>query len=246
MDLALDPADWPVLAVLMVGTAAFVLMRYRLTADRCAAWTPGFGPAVGVSAHAGGVVLRRLLSGALLGGSVLLAEAVAALAPSVPAFPTFAGVGAGLALPPLLPALAWAGAPLLLLAPLLWRAGGSDKVRASHPEIRDVPLSPRMRALSLGSWVVYLAGYEYLFRGGLLFTLAAALGPWPAIVASTALYSLAHLHKPSMGEALGSLPLGLVFGAMALATGSFLPAVAVHVGIAWTTEISAARRESPA
>ena len=73
----------------------------------------------------------------------------------------------------------------------------------------------------------------------LLFTLAGAWGAWPALAVTAALYALAHLHKPMMGETLGSLPMGFLFGAMCLATGSFVPAFLLHLAIAGTTETSA-------
>ncbi len=227
------PDSLPVMGVVCGAALLFTIVRYAFTAEAWARRLPGVAGALGVPPQAGGVILRRLCAGLWLGGGMLACEALAG-----------ATVGRGLAAPGTA-ALPWVGGALAVLAPLLWRSGGTAAVRASQPEIRDVRWTGRLRALSLGRWLIYLAGYEYLFRGGLLFTLAQDLGGWPAIAISAALYTLAHLHKPMMGETLGSLPMGLLLGAMSLATGSFAPAWAVHVGIAWTTELSAARPPRP-
>ncbi|MCO4774249.1 MAG: CPBP family intramembrane metalloprotease [Deltaproteobacteria bacterium] len=225
--LAWDPEALPVVGVLIGCTALFVVLRYRMGVTAWARWVPGTSARLKVSTGAAGVLLRRLMAGLWLGGGALLVETASG-----------ADVGVGLALPPLLAGAAWVGWPMLVLVPLLWRSGQGEALRAVQPEIRDAVWTPRLRVLSMAAWVIYLAGYEYLFRGAMLFTLEDAFGAWPAIATTSSIYCLAHLHKPMFGETMGSLFMGILLGAMALATGSFLPAMALHVAIAWTTELS--------
>ena len=63
--------------------------------------------------------------------------------------------------------------------------------------------------LNLLGWAIYLFGYEFLFRGILLFPLAETVGVWPAIAVNIALYSATHIPK-GLDETLGAIPLGLV------------------------------------
>lgn len=229
-ELAWDPEALPVVGVLVGCTALFVVLRYRITPTSFATWMPKVSDRLGVSTQAAGVLLKRWIGGTWLLVGALLVEAASG-----------AEVGRGLTLPPALPTAAWVGWPMLVLVPLLWVQSRGAEIRAIQPEIRGGNWTGRLRALSMSAWVVFLIGYEYLFRGALLFALEDGLGVWPALAVSSALYSLAHLHKPMLGETMGSLPMGFLFGAMALATGSFVPAMALHVAIVWTVELGASR-----
>lgn len=62
------------------------------------------------------------------------------------------------------------------------------------------------------------------------------VGLWPGIAITTALYVLAHLPKPSAGETLACMPMGVVFALVALAAGSAWPAALLHLAIALTSE----------
>jgi membrane protease YdiL (CAAX protease family) len=230
VELTWDPNALPVVGVVCATTCLFAVLRYLMSAPSMANRFPGAADFLDVPSQAAGVLVRRCVAGCWLGGGTLAAEWLFG-----------AEVGRGLSLPPLVPGLLWVLAPMLVIGPILWRSGKLEFVREEQPEIRDVQWTPRMRLLSMGAWVIFLTGYEYLFRGGLLFTLEADLGVWAALAVSSALYALAHLHKPLVGETLSAVPIGFLFGAMTLSTGSFLPAVALHCCIAFVTELSASR-----
>jgi len=85
-------------------------------------------------------------------------------------------------------------------------------------------------------WIIYIGGYEFSFRGFLLFSLYKTWGSVPAIVISTAIYSLTHTNK-GIGETAGSLIIGFVFGSIALSSRSFIPSFLTHVLIALTIDI---------
>lgn len=100
-----------------------------------------------------------------------------------------------------------------------------------YPQLREPgrwswPLFARS---ALGT-VVYLVGYELMFRGVLLHGLLS-LGTANAVAAMLALYLLVHLPKP-FSETAGSAPMGLVFAWMSLSTGSFLGPAIAHILIA--------------
>jgi membrane protease YdiL (CAAX protease family) len=133
----------------------------------------------------------------------------------------------------------------LLIIPLLMAAVRLPEMRHFYPEIWPrLPARWQARhrvAAVAGGWLVYLLGYEALFRGLLLPGLVAAIGIWPGIAVATGLYVLAHLDRPS-AETLASIPTGFVFALLTLATGSFLAALLLHWIIATTNELAAAAR----
>lgn len=114
------------------------------------------------------------------------------------------------------------------------------KLQALYPEIRAARWSRALAAASLGSWAVYLLGYELLFRGLLTHGLVASLGAWPGLAAMTGLYVLAHLRKGA-AETLVCIPMGMLFGAMSLQCDSFVAPWLLHVALASISEVVAAR-----
>jgi membrane protease YdiL (CAAX protease family) len=133
----------------------------------------------------------------------------------------------------------------LLAMPLLIAAVRLPEMRQFYPEIwPQLPASWRTRhrvAAVAGGWLVYLLGYEALFRGLLLPVLVAAIGIWPGMAVATGLYVLAHLDRPS-AETLASIPTGFAFALLTLTTGSFLAALLLHWIIATANELAAAAR----
>lgn len=88
------------------------------------------------------------------------------------------------------------------------------------------------------SWVIYLIGYEFLFRGVLLFPLYEKFGFWPSIVINVSLYSTTHIPK-GLTETIGAIPLGFILCILTIQTESVLIAVVVHVLMAWSNSLSA-------
>ncbi|MBL4845672.1 MAG: CPBP family intramembrane metalloprotease [Planctomycetes bacterium] len=137
------------------------------------------------------------------------------------------GLGAGLA---------------LLLLPILWLAAGGKAHRAHYPQIRAARWTPGLTALEAGSWAVYLIAYEWCFRGLLICGLAEAIGLWPALLAGTALYVLAHLGK-GLGECLACVPMGLLFGVLAWGSRSLWPPILLHLCLALAGNLFAVARD---
>jgi len=74
---------------------------------------------------------------------------------------------------------------------------------------------------------VDLFGWEFMWRGFMLFGLAAVLGPGPAIFLSAVPFAFMHLNKPEL-EALTTLFGGAAFGFIAWQSGSFLYPFLIH------------------
>ncbi len=107
-----------------------------------------------------------------------------------------------------------------------------------YPQIRAKIWTPQMAIVNAAGWVFYLLAYEFLFRGILLFPLAAHLGVWPAIAVNLALYATTHIPK-GLRETLGALPLGLVLCLLTLTSGTIWIAFFVHLAMALTNSFAA-------
>ena len=119
----------------------------------------------------------------------------------------------------------------LLLAGINYFASRSPKNLEEFPQIRDKTWTGKTVFHNILSWVVYLIGYEFLFRGLLLFPLVPILGFWPAVVIGTVLYSLSHYPK-SFREAIGAIPFGILLAFLTWETQSVWPAIFIHICLA--------------
>ena len=106
---------------------------------------------------------------------------------------------------------------------------------AMYPQIRSQQWTPGLLALSGLSWVVFLLGYEFLFRGFLLFASLAVMDVWPAIALNCALYALAHLYKGSR-ETFGAIPIGILLCYLTILSGNIWTAVGIHSVMALSNE----------
>ncbi|MBK9192634.1 MAG: CPBP family intramembrane metalloprotease [Crocinitomicaceae bacterium] len=129
--------------------------------------------------------------------------------------------------------LVWICALSLIVVPLAFFSAKNPKNWVNYPQIRARFWSNKMLIMNGVGWFVYLFGYEFLFRGVLLFPLVEDIGIWPAIAVNIAMYSATHIPK-GLDETLGAIPLGLVLCLLTLASGTIWIAFLVHVAMAWT------------
>lgn len=125
--------------------------------------------------------------------------------------------------------------PLLIL-PLAWFAAQLPEVRAEYPLAKSLfSRGPLFWQYSLAYIVFYYITWEFYFRGFLLFGLAKAYGPAAAILIQTISSCLVHLGKPE-GETLGSIVAGILFGLLALRTGSIWYGWLIHLSLGVLTD----------
>jgi membrane protease YdiL (CAAX protease family) len=86
-----------------------------------------------------------------------------------------------------------------------------------------------------------LFGWEFMWRGFVLFGLAAVLGPGPAIWLQAVPFAFMHLGKPEV-EALSTIFGGAALGFVAWQSGSFLYPFLIHWFIASFTMLVASGR----
>jgi membrane protease YdiL (CAAX protease family) len=116
-------------------------------------------------------------------------------------------------------------APFLLAASFL--AARLPAYRVEYPYWRGAGASALRFAAHALLYLVYYAGYEAYFRGFLQFGLRRRLGDLDAVLVQTLATTLVHIGKP-VGEIMGAIPAGLVWGAVAFRTRSIWPIVLVH------------------
>lgn len=127
-----------------------------------------------------------------------------------------------------------AGLPLAVL---------SGMIGARNPEmIKFYPLSKEATAnvrtfiaYEISYLLLYYLPWEFLYRGILLFPLVPALGPLPAIAVQTMISTLYHLGHPEM-EIYAAAAAGLLFGGIAIVTGSFLYTFVLHAAAGISTD----------
>jgi membrane protease YdiL (CAAX protease family) len=132
----------------------------------------------------------------------------------------------------------WSSGLMILIIPLTFLSSGKPANLINYPQIRARLWTRKITVMNIVSWIVYLFGYELLFRGILLFPLAGEFGVWPAIAINTAFYSITHIPK-GLNETIGALILGLVLCILTLISGTIWIAFFTHVALALTNSFTA-------
>jgi len=109
---------------------------------------------------------------------------------------------------------------------------------AFYPQVRKTNWDFKRFLINTSSWIVYLAAYEFAFRGWLFFTCLDAFGYLPAVMINCAIYSISHIPK-GFGEAFGAFFMGILFCIIAKQTGSFLIPFVLHLVLAVGNDLKA-------
>jgi membrane protease YdiL (CAAX protease family) len=104
-----------------------------------------------------------------------------------------------------------------------------------YPQIRAKIWTPVMVLISSASWLVFLVGYEFMFRGVLLYASLGLMDPLAAISLNCALYAFAHFYKGPV-ETFGAIPVGIILCYLTLITGNIWSAVVLHSLMALSNE----------
>ncbi len=84
--------------------------------------------------------------------------------------------------------------------------------------------------LNTAGWTIYLSGYEFLFRGILLFECFKSFGFWPAIAINATLYSALHMVY-GKDQTFGALIFGIIACYFTLSRGTILIPIIMHVAL---------------
>ncbi len=130
-----------------------------------------------------------------------------------------------------------------LIIPLVSLSAKKPENLINYPQIRAREWDRKMVIGNLAAWAFYLLGYEFLFRGLLLFPLVEKIGLWPTIAINIGLYAGTHIPK-GLSETIGAIPLSIVLCLLSVQTGTIWIAFFVHLAIAWTNT-SVALKHNP-
>lgn len=119
--------------------------------------------------------------------------------------------------------LVWVGGSFLVALPLLYWAASSESMVSYYGASQRAPAEVVLVA------GLDLVGWEFFFRGFLLFTLARLVGP-NAILLQAVPFALAHLGKPQV-ETLTTIFGGAYFGWIGWRTRSFLYPFLLHYAV---------------
>ncbi len=127
-------------------------------------------------------------------------------------------------------------APIIGIA-LLYPASQTAEFQAFYPFARSAANSWTQFVIhELMRIVLFYTAWEFFFRGFILFGLKDHFGAWTAICIQVIPQCLWHIGMPT-GELLSSIAGGILFGAMALRTGSILWPWLLHCFIGVCTDV---------
>ena len=107
-----------------------------------------------------------------------------------------------------------------------------------YPQVRQQKWDRKRIILNSVFWILYLAAYEFAFRGFLLFPMILEYGFIMAVIINSSIYALAHIYK-GPGEAFGAFFLGILLCIIAVETNSFVIPFVVHVILAIGNDMAA-------
>lgn len=126
--------------------------------------------------------------------------------------------------------------PFIVL-PIIYLASDMPELRSEYPLAKTL--------LQDHSWILtyelsyiffYYIAWEFFFRGFLLFGLLPKFGAMNAVLIQTISSCLIHIGKPE-GEIIGSILVGIIFGAIALRTRSIWYVFIIHAAIGVMTDL---------
>ncbi len=110
--------------------------------------------------------------------------------------------------------------------------------------MRTYPLyKPACQSLALFlkfelAMMIYMFGWEFLFRGYYLFSIKKEVSATAAIIIQMLPFAFLHIGKPEL-EAYGSVLAGIALGILAIRANSFLPCAILHFSASLTMDIVA-------
>lgn len=121
--------------------------------------------------------------------------------------------------------------------PVLIVASRTSSFQETYPLLDALESAPRLVGWYEVSYFVYWIGWEFFFRGFLLFGLERRFGDHAVLLAAIP-FVIMHFGKPVL-ESIGAFGGACVLGLVALRTRSMLAGVLLHFGVALTMDLLA-------
>jgi membrane protease YdiL (CAAX protease family) len=111
-----------------------------------------------------------------------------------------------------------------------------------YPQFKVNQWTLSHKFITYATWILYVAAYEFMFRGVLLFGTVEEIGYYPAIILNVFLYAFVHIPKGGK-EVLGCVLMGPILCILALKTHSIVIPIIVHVVLCLSNEFFSIRAE---
>jgi len=125
---------------------------------------------------------------------------------------------------------------MALVLPFLFLGTQMPDMQATYPHVKSIIHKGKYFLILEFFYAFYYIGWEFFFRGYMLFSLREKLGDLNAILIQTMASSLMHIGKPG-GEFVGSIVVGILFGYLVLRARSIWYPFLIHLFIGIATDV---------
>lgn len=126
------------------------------------------------------------------------------------------------------------GIPVVFLVAYL--GAGSPQMQAEYPLAKSAMGHVNLFFIIEIFYLIYYVGWEFLFRGFMLFGLEKRFGALAAILIQTIPSAIVHIGKPA-SESFAAILAGIVFGYLAIRTRSILYPLILHAVVGLGTDV---------
>jgi uncharacterized protein len=124
----------------------------------------------------------------------------------------------------------------LVMLPVLWIASASPAFQAVYPHSHIVRGDWTLFLIYEAAFILYFIGWEFIWRGYMLFGLLPHTGATVAVLAQMIPFVILHYGKP-VPETIGAIAAGIALGALSVRVRSFWYAVLIHWSVMLTIDL---------
>lgn len=124
----------------------------------------------------------------------------------------------------------------LIMLPIVWVASASAEFQSVYPHAQLTKADWNLLLIYELGLLVYFIGWEFIWRGYMLFGLKDYTGPAIAVLIQMIPFVVMHYGKP-LPETLGSVIAAIALGALALRVRSFWYCVVIHWTVMFTIDV---------
>jgi len=129
---------------------------------------------------------------------------------------------------------------LIVMMPIVWLVSGTSDFAMTYPQCPMVRESWRLFALFSMSYIVYMIGWEFIWRGYMLFGLKTKFGYY-AILMQMIPFTILHNGKPML-ETSSAIIGGIALGILAWRTNSVWYCILTHASVMTSINLVATLR----
>lgn len=134
----------------------------------------------------------------------------------------------------------YTGLFLGVMIPIIWIVSSTQAFSNMYPHHQPAKVDWELFLIYEAGMLLYMIGWEYIWRGYLLFGLYEKFG-YHAVLIQMIPFVLLHFGKPPV-ETYSSILGGIALGVLALRTGSFWYGVIIHFGIMFSLDLFSSLR----